>query len=166
MKRLGIIATVFCFLTCGLQSYAADFNGDGKDDFAVYEPSTEKWAVRDSFRAYFGYMALPVPGDYYGSGIADDIAVWKPKGGLWAVRGGERASVIAQEVEEVFQDWVEEIEPKGKDAELVPKGEKIKAVSLPVDFNAYIIEAIKELDSENRELEKRIVALENKSGER
>ena len=58
---------------------------------------------------------------------------------------GVHAGVIAQNVEEVFPDWVVEINARGRDKELFPAGEKTKAVSLPHCFNAYIIESIKEL---------------------
>lgn len=65
---------------------------------------------------------------------------------------GTRASLVAQEVEKVFPDWVEEYEAQGSDAGLIPEGEKAKAVHFPHDFNAYVIEAIKALDAENQAL--------------
>jgi len=74
---------------------------------------------------------------------------------------GGRAGVIAQELEAVFPEWVEEIEPRGRDRDLLPAGDAVKAVTFPHDFNAYVIEAIKELDAQNRELEARIRALES-----
>ena len=81
---------------------------------------------------------------------------------------GEVAGITAQNLEEVFPDWVEEIEPSGADADLIPAGEKAKAIHFPHDFNAYLIESIKELDaentwlaSENADLEKRMETLED-----
>jgi len=65
---------------------------------------------------------------------------------------GTRASVLAQELEKVFPEWVQQIEPQGKDKELIPEGQKAKAISFPHDFNAYLIEAIKQLKSENEAL--------------
>jgi hypothetical protein len=69
---------------------------------------------------------------------------------------GTQAGLIAQDVEEVFPDWVEEVEPKGSDAALIPEGEKAKAVHFPHDFNAYVVEAVKELDAQNQTLAKTV----------
>jgi hypothetical protein len=65
---------------------------------------------------------------------------------------GTRAGLLAQEVEKVFPDWVEEIEVQGNDQTLIPEGEKAKALYFPHDFNAYVIEAIKALDAQNQAL--------------
>jgi Chaperone of endosialidase len=75
---------------------------------------------------------------------------------------GVHAGVVAQNVEEVFPEWVVEIDARGRDRELFPAGDKAKAVSLPHGFNAYIIESIKELRSENDKLEERLVLLEER----
>jgi hypothetical protein len=72
---------------------------------------------------------------------------------------GLHASVLAQDLEVVFPDWVGEVEPKGEDKCLVPQGEKIKTISFPHDFNAYLIEAIKELKAQNEELRSNIEEL-------
>jgi hypothetical protein len=98
---------------------------------------------------------------------------------------GTRAGLVAQDVEQVFPDWVEEVEPLGSDAALIPEGEKAKAIHLPHDYNAYMIEAVKELDAQNQalaetvekqdariaalqqqnaDLEARLTALENAAG--
>ncbi len=60
--------------------------------------------------------------------------------------------MTAQNIEDVFPEWVVEAEPTGADADLIPDGEKAKAIELPNDFNAYLVEAIKELDAENKAL--------------
>ncbi|MGA1872020.1 MAG: tail fiber domain-containing protein [bacterium] len=73
-----------------------------------------------------------------------------------------QAGLVAQEVEEVFPDWVSEVEPTGKDKELVEEGEKIKSLQFPHAFNAYLVEAIKELKAQNEELKRRIEALEGR----
>jgi len=65
---------------------------------------------------------------------------------------GTRAGLIAQEVEAVFPDWIEEREAQGNDVDLIPEEEKAKAVHFPHDFNAYVIEAVKALDAENQAL--------------
>ena len=44
----------------------------------------------------------------------------------------------------MFPEWISEVEPKGLDKDLLPEGEKVKTISYPHDFNAYLIEAIKE----------------------
>ncbi len=74
---------------------------------------------------------------------------------------GEVAGITAQNLKTVFPDWVEEVKPVGADADLIPEGEKAKAIHFPHDFNAYLIEAIKELDSQNDELRK-LIKLQDK----
>ncbi len=84
---------------------------------------------------------------------------------------GTRAGIIAQDLEAIFPEWVQEIEPTGTDRDLIPVEQKVKAISFPHDFNAYLIEAIKELKKQNDELkaenavlEKRLSAIERKLG--
>ena len=67
---------------------------------------------------------------------------------------GVRASVVADDLEKIFPEWVQEIEPYGKDKEIVPQG-KVKSISFPNDFSAHVIEAIKELKAEIDQLKKR-----------
>ena len=62
----------------------ADFTGDGKDDPAVFEPSTGTWRYISSntgkeVDTVFGKSAgdIPVPRDYTGDGKAD-IAIFRP----------------------------------------------------------------------------------------
>ncbi len=69
---------------------AADFNGNGRDDIAVFRPSTGLWAIRGVTRAYFGTAGdIPTPGRWTQNG-RDEIAVFRPSTGLWAVQGGPR----------------------------------------------------------------------------
>ena len=75
-------------------------------------------------------------------------------------RKGRVAGVLAQNIEEVFPGWVMEIPPEGKDRELMPGGELVKAISFPNDFNAYLIETFRELKDRNESLKLRIAALE------
>jgi len=73
---------------------------------------------------------------------------------------GERAGVVGQDLEKIFPEWVNKIKPEGKDKELIPEGEDALMVTFPGDFNAYLIEAIKELKLKNEALETRIKVLE------
>jgi len=75
-------------------------------------------------------------------------------------RQGRVAGVVAQNIEGVFPDWVMEIPAEGKDRELMPGGELVKAISFPNDFNAYLIETFRELKDRNESLKLRIAALE------
>jgi len=68
-------------------SPGADFNGDGRDDVAVFRASSGLWSIRGITRIYFGGTGdIPAPGDYNHNG-RDDIAIFRPATGLWAVRG-------------------------------------------------------------------------------
>ena len=64
-----------------------DFDGDGRDDMAVYRPSEKIWYLNQSTNGFsatqFGLpQDLPVVADYDGDGKAD-IAVWRPEVGVW-----------------------------------------------------------------------------------
>jgi hypothetical protein len=61
---------------------------------------------------------------------------------------GIRSGFIAQDVEKYFPNWVADDTPRGKDKKLISKGEKIKTLQFSYSFNAYIIEAIKEIKAE------------------
>ena len=90
MKKL-LIALPVLLLVLPALSQAADFDGDSRNDLAIFRPSSGLWAVRDVTRVYFGGTGdEPRPGDYDGDGIAD-IAVFRDSTGLWAVRGVTRA---------------------------------------------------------------------------
>jgi len=70
---------------------AADFDGDSRDDLAIFRETSGLWAVRGVTRVYFGGSGdEPRAGDYDGDGIAD-IAIFRGSSGLWAVRGLTRA---------------------------------------------------------------------------
>ncbi len=86
MKRITVGLVVLFGLSCGLVSPAADFDGDSRDDIAIFRPSAGMWAVRDITRVYFGGSAdTPMAADYNGDGIAD-MAIFRPTAGMWAVR--------------------------------------------------------------------------------
>ncbi len=91
MKSLiaGVLV-LFSLILCSVLP-AADFNGDGKDDIAIFRESSGLWAIRGVTRVYFGQkIDIPIPGDY-GGGAADEIAIFRPGSGLWAVKGLTRA---------------------------------------------------------------------------
>ncbi len=67
----------------------ADYDGDGKTDFALFHPSEGKWFIRRSQTGYWQIIkwglatdAL-VPADYDGDGKAD-VAVFRD--GIWYIR--------------------------------------------------------------------------------
>lgn len=65
----------------------ADFNGDGKDDIAIFRPTTGLWSIHNQGDILYGAPGdLPVPADYNGDG-KDEIAVFRPASGLWYLRG-------------------------------------------------------------------------------
>ncbi len=74
---------------------------------------------------------------------------------------GVQGGLIAQDVEKIFPEWVNEINSSGKDSELV-NGGKTKSLSLPFEYDAYVVEAIKELKAENDALKQKNESLEKR----
>ena len=69
---------------------------------------------------------------------------------------------VAQELENVFPDWVEGVVAPSEVSDAIPEGEKAKGIHFPHDFNAYLVEAIKELKTQNELLRSRIDVLESR----
>lgn len=89
MKRI-LFVIALAFLLIGSVSIAADFNGDGTGDIAIFRASSGLWAVRGITRLYFGSPGdMPVPGDYNGLG-RDSVAIFRDTSGLWAAQGVTR----------------------------------------------------------------------------
>lgn len=85
MKKFLVFLPLALLLIAGLAP-AADFDGDSRDDVAIFRPSSGLWAVRGVTRVYFGGSGDEArPGDYNGDGISD-IAIYRGTSGLWAVR--------------------------------------------------------------------------------
>jgi len=69
------------------RTVSGDYDGDGKDDIALFRPSSRMWCIRGQSRFYFGNSDdIPVPGDYDGNGTSE-IALYRPSIGLWALGG-------------------------------------------------------------------------------
>ena len=69
-------------------------------------------------------------------------------------RTGVQGGFIAQDIEKTFPGWIMEVNPSGSDAKLLSSGEKVKSLTLPFEFDALVVESIKELKKENDELKK------------
>jgi hypothetical protein len=66
----------------------ADYDGDNRDDVAIWRPSTGFWYIRRSTNFALDIFSwgvpgdVPVPGDFDGDG-RDDPSVFRPSNGVW-----------------------------------------------------------------------------------
>lgn len=77
-------------------------------------------------------------------------------------KAGHESGFIAQEVEKIFPDWVNETEVKDKDLLLIPKGKKAKTITFPMGFYAYLVKAMQELNEKIIGSESAATQLRNK----
>jgi len=54
MRKFAAISGILLFLGFVSSTPAADFNGDGRDEIAIFRPTNGLWAVRGLSRVYFG----------------------------------------------------------------------------------------------------------------
>src|SRR6478735_7676806 len=95
--RMRSILAVAVLLTIAGSAIAADFDKDGKADFAVFRPSTTTWISEtngDSAGVQWGHSSdVLVPADYDGDGRTD-FAVWRPENGVWYIHQSGDDSVL------------------------------------------------------------------------
>jgi hypothetical protein len=70
-----------------------------------------------------------------------------------------QSGFVAQDVERVFPEWVTRVSASEHDKALTADG-KVRSLSLPLGYEALVVESIKELRTENLELKARVEKLE------
>jgi len=89
MKQVGVaVLAILIFVPAMLTG--ADFDGDSREDVAIFRPSSGLWAVRGVTRVYFGTSGDQPQPSYYSGGNLIDLAIFRDSSGLWAVRGVTR----------------------------------------------------------------------------
>jgi hypothetical protein len=77
----------FVFGSEGDTPVPADYNGDGREEIAVYQPSSSTWFISGIGNIPFGLSGdIPVPADYNGDNRAD-IAIFRPATSTWSING-------------------------------------------------------------------------------
>lgn len=95
----------------------ADYDGDGKDELAVYDAGT--WFILDELngpivRAWGLETDIPVPADFDGDGKAD-VAIWRPEDGTWWILNSGYAEGFALDFFSTFQWGLPSDTPFAKD---------------------------------------------------
>lgn len=99
-KSFRSIIAIAVLTTIASVTMAADFDRDGKADFAVFRPSSTAWLCEASSASAEGsafqwgrVSDVLVPSDYDGDGQTD-FAVWRPENGVWYVHQSGDDSVL------------------------------------------------------------------------
>ena len=82
---------------------AADFDRDGKADFAVFRPSSTTWLSEPSggdakaTAFQWGHASdVLVPADYDSDGVTD-FATWRPENGVWYIhQSGDDSALLVR----------------------------------------------------------------------
>lgn len=98
----GISYTTTNFGATGDRLVPSDYSGDGRDDIAVFRPSTGQWRLnfasdtRVTVYSWGQSGDVPVPGDYDNDGKTD-VAVWRPLDGTFYVRKSSTGTPLTQQ---------------------------------------------------------------------
>jgi len=93
----GNVGNSSAVVTIVRKNTVKDFDGDGKTDMAVWDPTKYNWFIRNSATntqsdVYYGIAGdITVSGDYDGDGKTD-IAVWRPSDGNWYINNSSTGS--------------------------------------------------------------------------
>lgn len=87
------------FGVSGDKPVTGDFDGDGKDDIAIFRPSTGEWYILNNSLGVnsevWGQSGdIPVPRDFDGDG-STDLAVYRPSNGTWYIKNSGYSSGYA-----------------------------------------------------------------------
>jgi hypothetical protein len=102
MTALRGFAVVSGSTASGSIASALDFDGDRRQDIAIFRPSNNNWFIlRSSTGNFFGFpfglsSDILTPGDYDGDGRSD-VAVFRPSEGRWYIlRSSDNQVITAQ----------------------------------------------------------------------